>query len=650
MFKRFKKPLVYLLMTMLITPAYLFSLLTNAGVAHASGINTQDFGVMQFSQVNGYSVGFSLIGMTAGDLKSVEVKLYEGETVLSINTSNKILDNYPTATALSSPFNINGYFDYHDDDDNWINSGWVGTVEDVPTKATVMVIDKSDKSYSAEYGAPTGDPNLLKPHAYTGADALAMVQPQDFGTMRFSDVSGYTVGFKSLLTAAQMKKIQVSLYKDEKVLATATSDKVSAQYPTAKELSAPFDVNGNFNYTSDGAWSYDGWKGTLADAPTKAVIVVTDKMDNTYTVENINLTGAPLPYIVAQDFGVMQISGVNGYTVGFGLHGITAADIAEVRVELFKDGQSLSVSDGNIAMINSLAAATNLSAPFNIDGSFDYEADGYWINNGWNGSILDVPDMAVVSLTDSLGARYRVENSHLTGDPSLLLPQVSPTSPVITSLTQGSGAQLVIGFTGIGSEATSYRLIVNGVLIPNEIPANIADVYSVTLDVAAYKTYDVQVIAYHFGYEIGKSEAKSIEVKAPAVSTNPINSLVNTASAEDSTTYAPIETSNVQPAPTAQASATATSGDDQGQIKGDEAVSNSDDEKETNWTPWIILFILIILAGAATGGYFYWFAGDEVEEKPAKESKPKVTTSNSKPKSEAKKTEVKNTGKKSKRW
>lgn len=93
---------------------------------------------------------------------------------------------------------------------------------------------------------------------------------------------------------------------------------------------------------------------------------------------------------------------------------------------------------------------------------------------------------------------------------------------------------------------------------------------------------------------------------------------------------------------------TDTSGDDNGQIKGDETLSNSDEEQETNWTPWIILFILIILAGAATGGYFYCFAGDEEEEKSAKESKPKVVAS--KPKVGAKKPDTKNAAKKSKRW
>ncbi len=55
---------------------------------------------------------------------------------------------------------------------------------------------------------------------------------------------------------------------------------------------------------------------------------------------------------------------------------------------------------------------------------------------------------------------------------------------------------------------------------------------------------------------------------------------------------------------------TNTNNDDNGEIKGEENSEDADSEK-INWTPWIVLFVLIILAGAATGGYFYWFSGEE---------------------------------------
>lgn len=42
-----------------------------------------------------------------------------------------------------------------------------------------------------------------------------------------------------------------------------------------------------------------------------------------------------------------------------------------------------------------------------------------------------------------------------------------------------------------------------------------------------------------------------------------------------------------------------------------EANQATDENQPSSATPWVILAILIILAGIATGGYFYWFSGPE---------------------------------------
>ncbi len=73
-----------------------------------------------------------------------------------------------------------------------------------------------------------------------------------------------------------------------------------------------------------------------------------------------------------------------------------------------------------------------------------------------------------------------------------------------------------------------------------------------------------------------------------------------------------------------------TPADDEGIIKGTDTEELADETK-TNWTPWIVLFILIILAGAATGGYFYWSSKEEEdlalgrEKSSKKQIKKKIT-------------------------
>ncbi|CAN7718922.1 hypothetical protein LJR153_005980 [Paenibacillus sp. LjRoot153] len=136
-----------------------------------------------------------------------------------------------------------------------------------------------------------GDPELLDPKQYTGAEAEVFVKPQDFGVMQFSGVNGYSVGLKLSKTAAGVQKVEVSLLDgNDIVLATNTStSKLLTE--SGNQLSTPFNINGSF--TNDGYWNYGSWNGTVTNVPTKAVIKVTDLKGNTYTVVNDTLTGNP---------------------------------------------------------------------------------------------------------------------------------------------------------------------------------------------------------------------------------------------------------------------------------------------------------------------------------------------------------------------
>lgn len=98
------------------------------------------------------------------------------------------------------------------------------------------------------------------------------------------------------------------------------------------------------------------------------------------------------------------------------------------------------------------------------------------------------------------------------------------------------------------------------------------------------------------------------------------------------------------PEATDEASDTVEETKDSGIIKGAE---DEEEDSDFNWTPWITLFIIILLAGAITGGYLYWFAAKEKEEdKSSKENKGSAKTKTAK----AVVKEKKKPKKKAKRW
>ncbi|NLI91887.1 MAG: hypothetical protein GX434_06645 [Peptococcaceae bacterium] len=115
----------------------------------------------------------------------------------------------------------------------------------------------------------------------------------------------------------------------------------------------------------------------------------------------------------------MQLSGVNGYNVGFSLiDGKDASDLSAVEVSLYdKDNQLLAKNTATYKLLRLTAA--QLSSPFNIDGSF--QPDGYWNYGTWSGTITSVPAKAVIQVTyEGNGITYTAINNKLNGDPAKL--------------------------------------------------------------------------------------------------------------------------------------------------------------------------------------------------------------------------------------
>jgi hypothetical protein len=164
----------------------------------------------------------------------------------------------------------------------------------------------------------------------------------------------------------------------------------------------------------------------------------------------------------------------------------------------------------------------------------------------------------------------------------------------VTSVPKADGNYIQVNWTGLGG-GVDYEIFINGdsKTVINAKADIAGKTYSQEFKVD-YGTYSV-TLKTKVGTIYSSSTAKQLTIVKPEV-------------------VAPVVvTPNVAPtkakAATPAAEVAPKVDDSKGVIKGDE--TNKDEKESINWTPWIILFVLIVLAGAATGGYFYWFAGKE---------------------------------------
>ena len=121
--------------------------------------------------------------------------------------------------------------------------------------------------------------------------------------------------------------------------------------------------------------------------------------------------------VAAQDFGVFIGSGVTGYSVGFQLVEAKAADVEQVVVKLYKGTTELASATSGKVLTN-YPDNVNLSAPFDVFGTFDYANDegGNWVYSGWKGFTTDIPDKAEITVTFKNGVTKTAVNGNLTGD------------------------------------------------------------------------------------------------------------------------------------------------------------------------------------------------------------------------------------------
>lgn len=142
----------------------------------------------------------------------------------------------------------------------------------------------------------------------------AGVVPEEFAVTARTDINyfGYSVGFLLVdgLTPADLSAIEVSLYKEGKLLAANTA-KEALFALTDLQHTSPFNVYGEFENYTEAYWNLGEWQGELLDIPDEAIITVTLTDGREITIQNTNLTGN-LGSIIPKVWNIQQAKAYAG--------------------------------------------------------------------------------------------------------------------------------------------------------------------------------------------------------------------------------------------------------------------------------------------------------------------------------------------------
>jgi hypothetical protein len=294
------------------------------------------------------------------------------------------------------------------------------------------------------------------------------------------------------------------------------------------------------------------------------------------------------------------------------------------------------------------------SANLNIEYNSTYvEKGAVWTDNiDGNGSAIVSGDVVNTSVVGAYNVRYNyVDSSGNAADEVVrIVNVVKSTQAPVTNLTvtPGNGKVSLSWLAPLG--AVSYNIYYKK-KADSDYPSTFIPTTNTNTEIIGLENgveYDFAVVAID---AFGSMSEKSVVSSAPMIATISTPSVVQAVATTTQEILPQEPATGVVTDNTEEDQDTNKADDSAGKIKGDEEVDTSEEEESVNWTPWIILFILIILAGAATGGYFYWFAGeDEMEEKTKKSNATVTVKEKSKNQIEKKGESQSKSSKKPRRW
>ncbi|MCX6809084.1 MAG: hypothetical protein NTW50_05475 [Candidatus Berkelbacteria bacterium] len=207
--------------------------------------------------------------------------------------------------------------------------------------------------------------------------------------------------------------------------------------------------------------------------------------------------------------------------------------------------------------------------------------------------------ISVDTNSDGVAEDLVVWTKHLTQFVTYSQTKVANPTFSTLKLLKSDGQYLAINWQGTGAE--KYLIKINDGIYETVL-GNSSDIGT----------------TYHLEYKILNNGSYTILVTAKIGQVESIGQMAQTAifTAESLT----VETGNDNlPNPITPSTAKAAEPsvsmpvipDANGQIKGVETTPAGD---QIDWSPWIVLFIIILLAGLATAGYTYWNTGKEEGE------------------------------------
>lgn len=199
---------------------------------------------------------------------------------------------------------------------------------------------------------------------------------------------------------------------------------------TANYTATPDAVTPQAVITASGTVALDGtMTGTWSDN------YAGGERSGTWTTTSGNASPLLLGALAAEDFSVASydtgLGILSGYTAGFGLADATFANATSVVVQLFA-GATLLQTNTATPKLGIDVTGSQISSPFDVSGTFNYAADGYWINTKATEYGQSVPATTVVaSVTLENGKMLTATNTALVGNPTTIYP-VATTSPTAT--------------------------------------------------------------------------------------------------------------------------------------------------------------------------------------------------------------------------